>query len=264
MFQSTIKRQISFKGIGIHSGKEAEVALSPASNNSGIVFIKDGIRIPALAENVTSLSRGTSVGNIGTVEHLLCAISCLGIDDIEITVEGPEIPILDGSASGFISLLSDAGKELLTAEKNILKIGRTLRCESGDSFIEASPSDHLQVEATIDFPRSFVGKQRADFDEDTDNFIKDVAPSRTFGFYKEVEELKKRGLAMGASPDNAIAIMDDRYLSPLRFPDELARHKIIDIIGDMALCGKKVICRICSYKAGHALNVELARRILNA
>lgn len=264
MRQKTISKPVSCKGIALHSGEISFLEFRPAEENSGIYFLQNGRRIDASAKNITSTNRGSVLSSISTVEHGLSAVYGCGIDNIEIFLEGPELPALDGSAKGFVDLLRRAGINEQKAESRCVSINAPIKVESGDSFVEMFPHDHLAIDVFIDYSHTIAGVVRAKYDELADDFEKDIAPARTFGLLDEVEALKKTGLAKGASLENAVAITKTGYSSPLRFDNELARHKILDIIGDMALAGGRVRGRIVSRKGGHKLNIELARRLINA
>lgn len=264
MPRTTIKKAVSCKGIGLHTGSEAYLEFRPATPGSGVVFIHKDQKIPATVDFVSSTIRGTCLSTISTVEHVLSAVKGLSIDDIEILLQGDEPPALDGSSSGFVEILIASGIEQRPGNPKILSPDKIIIVEDGDSKISALPHDRLSIEATIDYSPSFIGRVSASYDERVDDYSSAIASARTFGFMSELEGLKKAGLARGASVDNAIAVLEDGYSSPLRFPDELARHKILDIIGDIALTGARVNARIVSFKAGHKLNVELARRLINA
>ncbi len=264
MRQKTLAGSVSCKGIALHTGKVSFLEFRPAEEDRGIYFMHEGEKIPARASKITSTKRGSVLSSISTVEHVLAAVYGCGIDNVEILLEGPEPPALDGSAKGFVELLLCAGTREQNAESRQISVKETIKVESGDSFVQISPYDRLAIEAFIDYSHTIAGTVEAKYDELADNFEKEVAPARTFGLLEEVEALKKAGLAQGASFENAIAITKTGYSSPLRFDNELARHKILDIIGDMALAGGRIRGRIVSRKAGHKLNVKLARRLTDA
>lgn len=264
MRQRTLQKPASCKGIALHTGEMSFLEFRPAAESSGIYFIHNGKKIPASAKNITSTNRGSVLSSISTVEHVLSAIYGCAIDNVEVFLEGPEPPALDGSAKGFVELLRSAGTKEQDAESTIITVGHPMRVEDKDSYLEISPLKHLEIEAFIDYSHTIAGKITAGYNELYDNFETDIAPARTFGLMEEVEALKKAGLAKGASFENAIAITKTGYSSPLRFDNELARHKILDIIGDMALVGKRIKGKIVSHKGGHKLNVELARRLIDA
>lgn len=264
MPQRSIKSAVSCGGIGLHSGKEASLEFRPAGQGNGIVFVYNGERIPALVANISGTKRGTSLGPVSTVEHVLSAVYGLGIDNVDIFLSSAEPPALDGSAKGFTDLLLTSGLVDLSEPNGLIVVRSTIELSSGDSYLKALPSDRLLIEATIDYSPYHIGRMAAFYDESAGDYAKSIAPARTFGLMSEAEELKKAGLALGASIENAVGVTETGYSSPLRFENELARHKILDIIGDIALTGKRVCARIVSYKAGHKLNTELARRLINA
>lgn len=220
--------------------------------------------MPALVSSVTGTKRGTSLGSLMTVEHLLSAAYGLGIANLDIKLDGTEPPAFDGSSLEYVRMIKEAGILEQEAEVPFVEIEKELRIEEEGASITAAPYKGFMIECGLDFPASFVGKQSARFDALSDDFEREIAPARTFGFLEEAERLKAAGLALGASFENTVVILKDGYSCPLRFPNELARHKILDIMGDMALSGKRIMGRIISEKAGHRLNTKLAERIFNA
>ena len=264
MFEKTIKSPVSRKGTGLHNGLNVNIELLPAKEESGIVFNYKGRVIPASVSSITGTERGTSLGGLSTVEHLLSAVYCMGITNLTVNMDAPEPPAFDGSGIEYVMMLKEAGIQEQSKEAKCVEIRSEILIEENGASICIVPYDGFAVECHLDFPGSFVGKQSAFFDGSMNDFEKDIAPARTFGFIEEVEALRKSGLALGASVENAIVVMKDSYSCALRFPNELARHKILDIMGDMALAGKRIRGRIISEKAGHRLNAKLAERILNA
>jgi UDP-3-O-[3-hydroxymyristoyl] N-acetylglucosamine deacetylase len=258
MRQKTVANPVSCKGIALHTGEISFLEFRPAEENSGIYFLHNGHRVDASAKNIISTNRGSMLSSISTVEHVLSAVYGCGIENVELFLEGPEPPALDGSAKDFVGLLRRAGIKEQNAESRHMSVKETVRVESGDSFIEISPLGHLAIEVFIDYTHTIAGVVKAKYDELADDFEKDIAPARTFGLLEEVEALKKAGLAKGASLENAIAITKTGYSSPLRFDNELARHKILDIIGDMALAGGRIRGKIVSRKALDTLIILLS------
>jgi UDP-3-O-acyl N-acetylglucosamine deacetylase len=254
--QKTIKKTFSLSGIGIHSGKETSISISPAIENRGILFIKEGKQIKALENNVEETNRGTTLAGIAVVEHLLSAIYGLGIDNLEISVEGDEIPVLDGSALPFALALIGADIIEQREEKQTLPISSPIET----SLLKVLPYRGFKVHFVVNFP--LVGEQKLSFDLNKDDFVKEIAPARTFGYISEIEQLKKQGLGQGASLENALAIGKEGYLNPPRFPDEVVRHKILDLIGDFSLLGRPLEAEIFANKSGHKNNIEMVRRIL--
>ncbi len=263
MKRATLARPISFEGIGIHSGEPVKMEVLPCPASTGVTFKKDGETTLANVKNVTSTARGTTIGKFKTVEHLLSALYACGIDDAEVVMSSYEPPIMDGSSAMFSQMMRSAGVEQKNEDRVPLLIGSAVEIVDGDSSLAIYPADRLLIEAEIVYPATVIGTQTASYDEAKDDFITEVAPARTFGMMSEIDNLLKAGLAKGASFDNAVVITDSGYSSPLRFPNELARHKILDIIGDISLSGRRIAGKIVSRRAGHRHNIELVRRILN-
>jgi len=268
--RKTIKSKVSITGIGLHSGIYTRVALHPAHAGSGITFVRadlDGLRIPALQASTTALDHATTVGKddvqVGTVEHLLAAIVAYGVTDIDIHIDGPEVPIIDGSALPFMHLIDAAGVRGLQAEVPVLRIRKPIELVEGDKSIRITPSNRLVIKYRIEFDHPAIGRQSCHFDLQNDNFLRKIAPARTFGFMRDVEKLRAVGLARGGSVENAI-VLDDRGVvnGPLRFRDEFVRHKILDLVGDLALVGRPIIGEITAHRAGHALHSRFVGKIL--
>ncbi len=246
MFQSTLAKTVQLNGIGLHSGEEVRMKLSPAQANSGIIFTlhsKKGVStITPSPEAVTTTELATtlSIGDasLSTVEHLLAAIQGLQIDNINIHVYGNEVPILDGSALLIVDAIQKAGRKTLPQERVYAKITKPFSFIEGNKSIVARPYDGLYIDYTIDFPHHSIGKQRYTIDINQNSF-KEIAKSRTFGFLREVEYLHSKGLALGGSLANAIVLDEEGVINPdgLRHSDEFVRHKILDFVGDMAMLG---------------------------
>jgi UDP-3-O-[3-hydroxymyristoyl] N-acetylglucosamine deacetylase len=272
--QRTLKNVIKATGVGLHTGKKVYLTLKPAPVNTGIVFsrvdIDPVVQIPALAENVgdTTLSSTLMKGDvrISTVEHLMSAMSGLGIDNAYVDVSAPEVPIMDGSAGPFVFLIQSAGIEEQNAAKKYIRITKELTVEQGDKKVSLKPFNGFKVGYTLlyDHPvhRKFTKEASVDFS--STSFVKEVSRARTFGFMHEFEELRNRNLALGASMDNSIAVGDYRVLNEdgLRYEDEFVKHKILDSIGDLYLLGKTLIGEFQGYKSGHALNNALLRLLI--
>lgn len=272
--QRTLKNVIKATGVGLHTGKKVYLTLKPAPVDTGIVFsrvdIDPVVQIPALAENVgdTTLSSTLMKGDvrISTVEHLMSAMSGLGIDNAYVDVSAPEVPIMDGSAGPFVFLIQSAGIEEQNAAKKYIRITKELTVEQGDKKVSLKPFNGFKVGYTLlyDHPvhRKFTKAASVDFS--STSFVKEVSRARTFGFMHEFEELRNRNLALGASMDNAIAVGDYRVLNEdgLRYEDEFVKHKILDSIGDLYLLGKTLIGEFQGYKSGHALNNALLRLLI--
>lgn len=255
MKRLTIKAPVSLTGEGLHSGKISTVTFKPSPENTGLVFSYKGFPVPALAENVTDTTRGTSLDKIKLVEHILAAVSGLGIDDLIIELNENEPPAMDGSAKLFTAALRSAGLMGLSAEKSFIKIDRELLVEEAGASLKLFPFDGFAVHFVIEFP--VIGRQEFSYNGD----FMSIAEARTFGYLSELEELKKKGLALGASLENSLAIDKGGYVNPPRFPDEPVRHKVLDLVGDLALVGFPILGKIEAYRSGHKLNIALARRI---
>jgi len=269
--RKTINSKVSITGIGLHSGIYTKVELHPAPAGSGITFVRAdlGLRIPALQASTTALDHATTVGrddvSVGTVEHLLSALMACGITDLDILINGPEVPIIDGSALPFMHLIDAAGIRELSAEIQVLRITKPIEVVDGNRSIRITPSNRLVVKYKIDFAHQSIGKQALQFDFHRDDFLKKIAPARTFGFKHEVDKLRAAGLARGGSVENCIVLDEGGVMNgPLRFRDEFVRHKILDLIGDLALIGRPLVGEITAYKAGHAMHSRFVEQILRA
>jgi UDP-3-O-[3-hydroxymyristoyl] N-acetylglucosamine deacetylase len=270
--RKTVSTPVSISGVGLHSGIYTRVELHPAESGAGIFFTRtdlDGLRIPALQAATTALDYATSVGKddvqVGTVEHLLSALMACGITDVDIRIDGPEVPIVDGSALPFLHLIDAAGARPLGTEIPVLRLREPVEVIDGDKRIRMTPSNKLAIHYRIDFNHPVIGRESFHFDFGHDNFLRKIAPARTFGFLRDVEKMRAAGLARGGSVENAI-VLDDRGVvnGPLRFRDEFVRHKILDLIGDLALIGRPIVGEITAHRAGHALHSRLVAEILRA
>lgn len=268
--QRTVARRMSVTGVGLHSGKPATLTIAPAAADSGIRFVRMdlGVEIPARADLVVDTVLSTSLGigqaRIATVEHVLAALTGMGIDNCRVEVDGPEIPILDGSAAPFVWLVQEAGIKRLRAGKRFLVIDRPVEVREGDRVARLDPSDEMSVRFTVDFNHPLITDQTFHFAFSDRRFARELAPARTFCFLRDIEYMKSRGLAQGGSLDNAIVIDEFSILNPegLRFPDEFARHKALDAVGDLSLIGMPVIGALTAVKSGHAMNQALVRKVL--
>ncbi|MFH1387156.1 MAG: UDP-3-O-acyl-N-acetylglucosamine deacetylase [bacterium] len=258
--QQTIKQEISLEGVGIHSGQPAKVIIRPAPENKGIVFFKKDIEIPAVLASLSSTNRSTSLAGLSLVEHFLSAAAGLGIDNLSVEIIGNELPILDGSAAPYAYALKNAGIIRQLADKNFLRLPLPVRLEAGEAFLEAVPYNGFAVDFMVNFKG--VGEQSFFFDDLKQDYLAEIAPARTFGYLHEHEALKKKGLGLGASLENALVIGEKGFVNQPRFPEELARHKILDLIGDLALAGRPIKAKIRAVRSGHKLNIELLRRVL--
>jgi len=270
MRQHTIRKPASIEGIGLHSGKVTRITLSPAPADSGIVFRvrATGERIPARADSVVNSHYATTVGvnstRIQTVEHLMAALSGFGVDNVEIEVDGPEIPALDGSAKPFVALLSLAGRVQQSARLRPLTIPCTLRVGDNGRWTQIVPSDTFRISYTLDNEHPAIGTQVLSWTPTERSFVEDFAPARTYGFLKDLGLMRKNGLARGGSLDNAIVLGNQGALTGLRYRDEFVRHKILDLLGDLALLGRPLQAHVIVRNGGHALNLELVQAIQRA
>jgi UDP-3-O-[3-hydroxymyristoyl] N-acetylglucosamine deacetylase len=268
--QRTIRRSISCTGIGLHSGKKVTLSLKPAPADFGIRFRRTdlgGIEIPATVEHVAGINYATGLsrdsGTVETVEHLLSALVSLGIDNVVVELSQPEVPIMDGSAAPFVYLINEAGVKRLTPLRRYLKVLRPISLSRGDKRIAIYPSAHFKVTYSIAFDHPLLRHQSRTMRINEDSFVEEIAPARTFGFLKEVELLRQQGLALGGSLENAIVIGDTGVLNnALRFEDEFVRHKILDVIGDLALVGHPLIGHVVAHRGGHALHTAFAAQVL--
>jgi UDP-3-O-[3-hydroxymyristoyl] N-acetylglucosamine deacetylase len=266
--QRTLRRQISCAGIGLHSGNKVTLTLKPAPADTGIVFRRTdvGVEIPATVKHVSTVHYATVLGKNGatveTVEHLLAALVSVGIDNIVVELTHNEVPIMDGSAAPFLFLVQEAGVKKLSTPRRYLKILRPLQIAHSDKRIAIYPSDHFKVSYTISFDHPLLRHQSRTERITEHGFAESIAPARTFGFLKDVELLRQNGLALGGSLENAIVIGDAGVLNALRFEDEFVRHKILDVVGDLALIGHPIIGHVVAHRAGHQLHTELAAQVL--
>jgi len=268
--RKTIHAAVGIEGIGLHTGIYTKVELHPASAGSGISFVRTdlkGLRIPALQASTTALDYATTVGKddvaIGTVEHLLSAVVASGITDIDIHIDGAEVPIVDGSALPFIHLIDAAGARGLGETVTPIRLETAIEVRDGDKTIRMIPGSKLTIRYKIDFKHPLIGKQFMSFTPSEENFARKIAPARTFGFLRDVEQLRAVGLARGGSVENCIVLDDMGTVNgPLRFRDEFVRHKILDLLGDLALIGRPLLGEITAYKAGHALHSKFVEKLL--
>jgi len=270
MFQSTIQREVSTEGIGLHTGVFGHVRLVPAPADTGIVFRRtdlDNFIIEARGENVARVSYATSLMKQGvllsTTEHLLAAIYSCGIDNVFINVDSIEVPILDGSAEPFMQMLEQAGTRRLRKRRRYLKVLKPLEVIENGRRIGIYPAAEFHVKCFVDFAHPLVGKQQFEMHVSQESFRQLLARARTFCFEREIEPLRAMGLIRGGSLDNAIVLTNDGVMNcPLRFGDEFCRHKTLDLIGDLALVGLPLLARVEAHKAGHALHTQLVSNLL--
>jgi UDP-3-O-[3-hydroxymyristoyl] N-acetylglucosamine deacetylase len=265
--QTTLAGSVSLKGIGVHSGDPAEVTLHPADAGTGIVFAAQhretgrDVEIPAHWRAVTATSLCTVVGDpkaggVSTVEHLMAALRGLGVDNAVVELDGPEMPIMDGSSAAFVAAIEQVGLRKLAAARRYVRIKKTVRVDQGNAWCELRPFDGCRFDVTIDFDAEVIGRQRLVLDLAPDTFRDELSRARTFGSVQDVEKLWSMGFALGSSLENSVAISDGKVLNPegTRWHDEFVRHKMLDAVGDLALAGLPFIGAYHSYKGGHRMN----------
>jgi len=271
--QRTLKNVIRATGVGLHTGEKVYLTLRPAPVDTGIVFCRTDLPAPVMVracpENVGDTRLSTTLDNngvrISTVEHLMSAFAGLGIDNAFVDLTAPEVPIMDGSAGPFVFLIQSAGIQEQSSPKRFMRIKKTVEIEEGDKWARFEPWDGFKVSFTIDFdhPTFRNSTQLASIDFSTTSFVKEVSRARTFGFMRDLEALRKAGLARGGGLDNAIVMDSFRVLNDdgLRYEDEFVKHKVLDAIGDLYLLGHPLIGAFSAYKSGHALNNRLLRAL---
>ncbi len=256
--------------MGLHSGAPVNLRILPAPAGSGIVFRRvdlDGFTVEASSRNVARVSYATSLMKkgvlISTTEHLLAAFIGLGVDNAIVELDNLELPILDGSALPFVEMLLKAGLRRQRRQRACLRIVRELELRDGDKFIAVYPASGYSVAYTIDFPHPLIGRETFEVELSTDGFRSQIAPARTFGFVEQEKSMRNAGLIRGASMENVIVLNGEGVLNgPLRYGDEFVRHKVLDLIGDLALLGRRIIGRVVADRAGHAMHTALVSRLL--
>jgi UDP-3-O-[3-hydroxymyristoyl] N-acetylglucosamine deacetylase len=271
--QHTLKASIGCVGVGLHSGQRVTLTFHPAGVDHGIVFRRTdlGVDIPARFDHVVETRLATVLGapggaTIGTVEHVVAALAGCGIDNALVELDGPEPPILDGSAAPFVFLLGCAGRTEQSAPRAMIEVRRTVRVSDGDAFVELRPdpgSGGLEMALSVDFTAVAIGRQALSLRLSPESFRNELARARTFAMAEEIEQLRAAGLAQGGSLENAVVVEQARVLNPagLRMPDEFARHKLLDAVGDLALAGAPLCGRFVAHRSGHTLNNRLLRAL---
>ncbi len=268
--QQTIRTRVSLAGIGLHSGTPVRMTLSPAVADTGILFrAADGTLIPATPDHVVDTRSATSVGAFGvkvrTIEHLMAAVSGLGIDNLLVDVDAEEIPAADGSARPFVELLYSAGRVLQASPREPLTVPEPIRVGDESRWLQILPSDSLRISYTLDHRHPAIGLQVASVVVTETTFVEEIAAARTYGFLRDVPMMRQNGLARGGSLDNAVVVGKRIVLNDsLRFADEFVRHKILDLVGDLAVLGPPVLGHVVGRNAGHTLNHELVVAIRQA
>ena len=273
MSRYTIAKPASVEGVGLHLGRHCRLTFKSASAGNGIQLrrtdLENAASIPATVDQVSETERRTQLGTgdntVHTVEHVLAAIAAMGIDDLTVEMDGPEPPILDGSAAPFYEALSRAGLAAIEGQPEILILSEVVRIIDGESVYEAFPAPNLELDVTIEFAHPLIGKQSTHICVNRESFESELSHARTFGFVREVEWLRSRGLIQGASIENAIVLNESGLVNgPLRWHDEFVRHKTMDCIGDLALTGARVHARIVAVKPSHRGTVTLVRELMKA
>ena len=276
LHQRTIQEKVVCRGVGLHSGEEVTLELLPAEVDSGIRFVRTDLplhkELKASIDHLVDTRLATTLGTgyngarvtVSTVEHLMAALSGLGVDNLVVHINGPELPIMDGSAGDFVRLLLGAGIEKQKKSKRFLVIKKEFELRDGDKYVRIGPGSGFKLKCSLDFDHPLICPQPYEFEFSESAFVRELCEARTFGFIKDVEKLQASGLARGGSLDNAIVIDDYQVLNPegLRFPNEFVRHKTLDAIGDLALFGMPVIGRVTLHRSGHELNTRLVEAVL--
>ncbi|THD81235.1 MAG: UDP-3-O-acyl-N-acetylglucosamine deacetylase [Phenylobacterium sp.] len=272
-FQHTVRSPALFAGVGVHTGAYTRVAVRPAGVDAGIVFVRTDVtdrdnRVLVAPDTVCKTQLGTVIGNaagvtVATIEHLMAAMVMLGVDNAVVELDGPEMPIMDGSSLPFIRILDRAGARTQDSPRRFIEILETVEVIDGDKRASLSPAEGFEVAFAIEFPTAVIGRQSVDLAMDGEAFREELADCRTFGFLHEVEALRAMGLARGGSLENVVVIEGDRVLNPegLRRPDEFVRHKALDAIGDLYVLGAPILGRFEGELAGHAINNLLVRAV---
>ncbi len=271
-YEKTTRRPVSLEGVGLHHGVRASIRICPAPPGTGIVFQRtdlDDFEIPATWEHVARVSYATSLMREGvllsTTEHLLSMFFAMAIDNVRVEIDNLEVPIADGSSKPFVDLLAEAGLEQQPRERTYLKIVRRVEVAEGVKRVVITPAESFSVRCLTDFGHSLAGVQELELQITPEAYSAEIAAARTFGFERDLEQLRDMGLIRGATLENAICFGEDEALNPggLRFPDECCRHKVLDLIGDLALLGRPLIGAVVAEHAGHAMHAALVKRIMS-
>jgi UDP-3-O-[3-hydroxymyristoyl] N-acetylglucosamine deacetylase len=268
MHQRTIKKPVTLDGIGLHSGKRVSVVVAPAPADAGIVFRAHGEVVPAAPESVVDSHFATTIGRNGTrirtIEHLMAAAAGLGIDNLDVHVDGPELPATDGSARPFVGLLQSAGRTEQNARRRPIELPHSVRVGNARRWILILPARNFRISYTLDNDHPAIGMQTLFWEPSERAFIEEIAPARTYGFLKDIGTMRKNGLARGGSLDNAVVVGKRGPINGLRYSDEYVRHKVLDLLGDLALLGRPLLGHVIARNAGHDLNFQLAVEIQRA
>ena len=271
--QTTLGKRVSLSGTGVHTGLSVRVTLCPAAANSGVTWVRSDLpaglgEIVGRWDRVSNTRLSTVLANahgasVSTVEHLMAALRATGVDNVRIEIDGPEVPIVDGSAAPWMLLIAQAGIVSQAVRRRAIRVLRPIQVDDGDGFLRVSPFPHERFSVEIEFADPAIGRQLYSFEPRSARFAEDIAPARTFGFLADIEALRERGLTLGGSLDNAVVVDRGRVLNRdgLRFEDEFVRHKILDCIGDLYLAGAPLIGHVEGRKVGHTLNNRLLRAL---
>ena len=276
--QTTLRAAVSLSGVGVHSGDEVKMTLHPAEAGHGVAFLRTGLPggldriIDARHLSVTATELCTVIGDrdggaVATIEHLLAALTGLGVDNVLVEIDGPEVPILDGSSAVFVDAIDDVGIVAMNSSRRYLKVLRPVRVTQGRGFAELLPNDRaFRLDVEIDFPTPVIGRQRKIVDLSPSLFRREISRARTFGFMRDVEKLWSAGFALGASLENTVAIGEAGVINPegLRYADEFVRHKILDAVGDLSLAGLPLLGTYRSYCGGHRLNFAVLEALFSS
>ena len=271
-FETTVRRAVEVEGVGLHSGAPVRLRVAPAAAGTGITFVRTDLNdfcVPATWQYVAKVSYATSLMRnsvlISTTEHLLSVLYSLGIDNARLELDSLEVPILDGSGQPFIRLIQEAGVDQTRKRRKYLRVVKPISVESGDKKVEILPSDRFELSCHVFFNHPLVGEQSLEMELTPEAYTSEIAPARTFGFEYELDAMRDMGLIRGATIDNAVCFTRTAVANPggLRAPDEPCRHKALDLIGDLALLGRPLLGRVVAQKAGHAMHIQLVKKIMS-
>ncbi|MBN66286.1 MAG: UDP-3-O-[3-hydroxymyristoyl] N-acetylglucosamine deacetylase [Rickettsiales bacterium] len=272
-WQTTIARNVTCSGVGVHTGEVVSLRIMPAEADTGIVFKRTDVAedvswVPAAYDAVSETTLGTTIENVhgtkvATIEHLMAALWGCGVDNAIIELDGPEVPIMDGSSEPFVFLIECVGTETLDAPRVLVEVLRDVEVKQGELYAKLSPADQFALDITIEFDHAMIGTQRAYYDFSTTSFKQALCRARTFGFASEVEKLRQMGLARGGSLSNAVVLNGDKILNQegLRYNDEFVRHKALDCVGDYFLAGCHIMGAVETVRPGHGINNQLMRAL---
>ena len=276
--QTTLRAAVTLVGTGVHSGDEVKMILHPAEANHGIAFLRTGLpggldrlidarHLAVTATELCTVIGDRDTGAVATIEHLMAALTGLGIDNVLVEIDGPEVPILDGSSAPFIDAIDQVGIAMQGVTRRYLKVLKPVRVTQGKAFAELLPNERgFRLDVEIDFPTPVIGRQRKAVDLSPSVFRRDISRARTFGFMRDVEKLWSAGFALGASLENTVAIGDDGIMNPegLRYGDEFVRHKLLDAVGDLSLAGLPLLGTYRSYCGGHRMNFSVLEALFSS